>query len=142
MAASSSSASTGLSIRLISPLVSRSTIHSRRSRQVTGRAALEPTVTPARSIACSSMLEHALFELIGSQPVRPRGSGDSDLETFEYLAPGSPLPRGRTAHAVDQKSGLFARGIGNKPWLKWSSLFSAQTVSTSGLGTLRQRWIR
>src|SRR5215510_15570326 len=88
MAASSSSASTGLSMRLISPLVSRSTIHSRRSRQVTGRAALEPTVTPARSIACSSMLEHALFELIGSQPVRPRGSGDSDLETFEYLALG------------------------------------------------------
>src|SRR5262245_51033298 len=55
MAASSSSASTGLSMRLISPLVSRSTIHSRRSRQVTGRAALEPTLTPARSIACSSM---------------------------------------------------------------------------------------
>src|SRR5215831_19780920 len=56
MAASSSSASTGLSMRLRRPWASISDSHSRRSRQATGRASLEPTVTSARSIACSSIV--------------------------------------------------------------------------------------
>src|SRR5215470_15911244 len=64
MAASSSSALTGLSMRLISPFASRSPIHSRRSRQPTDCASLRPAAVPARSIACSSMLAHALFQTV------------------------------------------------------------------------------
>src|SRR6266545_5509120 len=41
--------------------------------------------------------------------VRPRGSGDPDLETFEHLAPGSPLSRGRTG-VVSQSHALTLHG--------------------------------
>src|SRR5262245_21069873 len=131
MAASSSSASTGLSMRLRSPLASRSAIHSRRSCQATGRASLEPTAMPARSIACSSMaLVLALLlpgihcgatresltqarSLYGSE-IRFRGARDREQALVEVILVVLGADRlderiGHLAPALDQVERLIER---------------------------------
>src|SRR3954469_8036845 len=116
MAASSSSAPTGLSMRLRRPGASLNASHPRRLRQ----AARGPSLVAAAAIApgdrrrfigadgdfgsLDRLFFHRADARVSSRPTPWWATKGSLTQAKELVA--------------DQKSGFLARGIGNRPWLK------------------------